>query len=78
MIGPKGPGCFHAGTTRVLLRFAVRLVLPAIRTKLFQFQPLSSGSLILRLAVVPVLTFSALELDNFTRHLIRPSFPKMM
>jgi hypothetical protein len=41
---------------------------PTVGAEFFQFQPLSRGSLVLRFAVVPVLAFSALELDNLTRH----------
>ena len=57
-------------TTRTLrlLRLAVRLVFPAKRTEFFQLQPLGCSSLVLRLAVVPILAFTALELDNLTRH----------
>jgi hypothetical protein len=49
----------------------MRLVFPAIGAEFFQFQPLSRRSLVFRLAVVPVLAFSALELNNLTRHELR-------
>ena len=63
---------FALGSVRGLFRLAVRLMFPAIWTELLQLQPLSCGSLILRLAVVPVFAFCALELDNFTRHSVAP------
>jgi hypothetical protein len=46
----------------------MRLMLPAERAELFQLNPLSRGPLVLRLAVVTVFAFAALELDNFTWH----------
>jgi hypothetical protein len=61
----------------LLLRLAVQLMFPAIRTEFLQFQPLGCGSFVLRLAVVPVLTFRALELNNLTRHPLRLSFVKV-
>jgi hypothetical protein len=47
----------------------VRLVLAAVRAKLFQFQALCSSALVFGFAVIPVFALSALELNNFTRHL---------
>jgi hypothetical protein len=46
----------------------VRLVLAAVRAKLLQFDPLSGRLLVLRVAIVPVLAFLTLELDNLARH----------
>jgi hypothetical protein len=46
----------------------MRLMLPAIRAKLLEFQTLGRGPLILRFAVVAVLALAALELNNFAWH----------
>ena len=47
----------------------MRLMLPAIRAKLLHLQALRGGALILRLTIVPVFTFVALELNDLTWHL---------
>jgi hypothetical protein len=47
----------------------VRLVLAAERAEFLQLNPFRRGPLVFGLAVVAVLTFTALELDNFTWHL---------
>jgi hypothetical protein len=46
----------------------MRLVLAAIRTKLFELEALGRGPLVLGLAVVPILALATLELNDFTRH----------
>jgi hypothetical protein len=46
----------------------MRLMLPTEGAELFQLNPLRGGSLIFRFAVVSVLAFTALELNNFTWH----------
>ena len=51
-----------------LLCLPMLLVLPTIRTELFHFQTFSCRPLVFSLAVIPVLAFAALELNNFTRH----------
>ena len=56
-----------------LFGFAVRLVFAAVRAKLLKFQTLSRGSLVFRLAVIPVLTLAALELNNLARHPLSPT-----
>jgi hypothetical protein len=48
----------------------MRLVLAAERAEFLQLNPFRRGPLILRLTVIAVLTLTALELDNFTWHLI--------
>jgi hypothetical protein len=48
----------------------MRLMFAAERAKLFQFNPLCRSPLVFRLAVVPVFALTALELNNFTWHLI--------
>jgi hypothetical protein len=53
----------------LLFRFPMRLVLPAVRAELLQLNPLCRRSLVLRLAIVPVLAFTALKLNDFTWHL---------
>ena len=53
---------------RYLFGFAMRLVLAAIRAKLLQFEALRRGPLIFRFAVVAVLAFAALKLNNLSRH----------
>jgi hypothetical protein len=52
----------------LLLGFFMRLMLAAERAELFQLNPLRRRALVLRLAVVPVFAFAALELNNFTWH----------
>jgi hypothetical protein len=56
------------GRLNDLLCFAMRLMLPAVRTKLLEFDPFRGSPLILGLAVVAVLAFAALELNNFSWH----------
>ena len=51
-----------------LLGFPMRLVLAAVRTELFHFQTFGSGPLVLCFAVVPVLAFAALELNDLSWH----------
>jgi hypothetical protein len=46
----------------------MRLVLPAIRAKLLEFETLRRGPLILCFAVVAVFALAALELNNFAWH----------
>jgi hypothetical protein len=46
----------------------MRLMLPAERTELLQLNPFGGGALVLSLAIVPILAFAALELNDFTRH----------
>jgi hypothetical protein len=48
----------------------MRLMLTAERAEFLQLNPFRRGPLVLRLAVIAVFTFTALELDNFTWHLI--------
>jgi hypothetical protein len=48
----------------------MRLMFAAERAKLFQFNPFCRRPLVFRLAVVPVFALTALELNNFTWHLI--------
>jgi hypothetical protein len=52
----------------VLLGFPVRMVFPAIRTKLLHLDTASGGFLILRAGVVPVFALAALERDDFSWH----------
>jgi hypothetical protein len=40
----------------------------AVWAELLQLNPFRGGLLILRVAIVPVLAFLALELDNLARH----------
>src|SRR5580658_6462771 len=62
-----------------LLGLAVRLMLSAIRAELLQLQPLGCGFLILRIAIVPILAFLALKLNNLARHpaLLVLKFPRL-
>ena len=53
-----------------LLRFPVRMVLPAIRAELLHFDPLSGRLLVFRARIVPVLAFLTLERDDFSWHLL--------
>jgi hypothetical protein len=46
----------------------MRVMFTAKRAELFEFDPLGRRAFVLRLAVVPVLAFAALELNNFSRH----------
>jgi hypothetical protein len=46
----------------------MRLMLPAERAELLQFQPFRGGPLVLGLAVIAVLALPALELNNFAWH----------
>ena len=55
-----------------LLRFTMPLMLAAKGAKLLHFKTLSSRLLIFRLAVIAVLAFTALQLNNFTRHIGSP------
>jgi hypothetical protein len=55
-----------------LFRFAMRLVLAAVRTEFLHFQTLGGRLFILRACVVPVLAFLALECDDFSRHFLLP------
>ena len=52
-------------TTAFLLRFLVRLVLAAAVTELLELQTPSGRLLVLRRRVIPLLTLSALQCDNF-------------
>jgi hypothetical protein len=52
----------------------VRLMLAALRTKLFQFETLSGCLLVLGIAIVPVLALGALERDDFAGHGFTPDF----
>jgi hypothetical protein len=51
-----------------LLGFAVRLVLPAVRTELLHLEAFRRGFLILRVRIVPVFALGALERDDFSWH----------
>jgi hypothetical protein len=51
-----------------LFGLTMRLMLPAIGAEFLEFQTLRGGLLILRIAVVPVLAFLALELNDLARH----------
>ena len=55
--------------TRVLLSFAMRLMLSAVWAELLHFKPFCGCSLVLGLTVVPIFAFAALELNNFTSHI---------
>jgi hypothetical protein len=48
----------------------MRLMFAAKRAELLQFNPFCRSPLVFRFAVVPVLALTALELNNFTWHLI--------
>ncbi len=52
----------------------MRLMLPAVGTKLLHFQTLCRRFLILGLAVVSILALVALKLNNFAWHISRRSF----
>jgi len=54
---------------QTLLGFSVRLMFPTIRAELLHLETLSSRPLIFRFAVIPVLAFAALELNDFSWHL---------
>jgi hypothetical protein len=69
------PLCFQLFQPTKLLRFAVRLVLSAVRAELLQLDPFRGGLLILRIAIVPVLALLALELDDLARHNSVPLLP---
>jgi hypothetical protein len=43
-------------------------MLAAEGAELFQFNPFRRSPLVLGLAIVPILAFAALELNNFTGH----------
>ena len=49
-------------------------MLAAIRAKLLQLQPFRGGLLVLGGRIIPVLTFRALERDDFPRHCKLPFF----
>jgi hypothetical protein len=68
-----GKGRFIRPSTS-LLDFLVRLMLAALRTKLFQFETLSGCLLVLGIAIVPVLALGALERDDFAGHGFTPDF----
>jgi hypothetical protein len=57
-----------------LFGLAVCLMFTAVWAELFHFQPFCRGPLILRFAVVAVLAFTALELNDFSWHTFYPSF----
>jgi hypothetical protein len=48
----------------------VRVVLAAVRAKLFHFKTLGSRLLVLGACVVPVLAFLTLERDDLSRHFL--------
>src|SRR5271165_2444546 len=62
------PLLFQLSQPTKLLRFAVRLVLSAVRAELLQFNSLGGRLLVLGVAIVPVLALLALELNNLARH----------
>lgn len=47
----------------------MRLVLPAIRTKLLELNTFGSRPFVLGFAVIAILALAALELNNFARHI---------
>src|SRR5581483_10953810 len=53
----------------MLFHFFMRRVLPALATELAEFQTLGRGLLVLGRRVVPVLTLTALQCNNFTHKL---------
>jgi hypothetical protein len=44
------------------------LMFAAVRAELLEFQPFGCGSLVFGLAVIAVLTLTALELNDFSGH----------
>jgi hypothetical protein len=52
----------------LLFGFPVRLMLPAVRAKLLEFETRGGRLFVLGVGVVPVLAFLTLERDDFSRH----------
>jgi len=62
----------HTGPDGRLLHFAMVRVLAALTAKLTKLETFGRSLAILGRRVILILTHSALELNNFTSHLLRP------